>query len=278
MAQGREELGMVTLFEQEVGGQRRQSSKGNQLKWYSGKKWYKADYTGYEGLSEYVVSRLLSFSSLDQDMFIVYDTVRIQYGENCFLGCQSDHFLPAHWQLITLERLFWQYYGESLYQSIFHIREPESRAVFLTEQIEQMTGLKEFGKYLSIILTIDALFLNEDRHTHNIAVLRDEIGRYHYCPAFDHGASLMADTGMDYPIYVPLDSLYEKPKAKTLCRDFDEQLDAVEKRYGQHMKFNFTNADVERILEEDVEYPAEVKRRVKELLRRQRRKYQYLFS
>ena len=126
MAQGREELGMVTLFEQEVGGQRRQSSKGNQLKWYSGKKWYKADYTGYEGLSEYVVSRLLSFSSLDQDMFIVYDTVRIQYGENCFLGCQSDHFLPAHWQLITLERLFWQYYGESLYQSVFHIREPES--------------------------------------------------------------------------------------------------------------------------------------------------------
>lgn len=269
---------MVHLFEQEVSGQRRQSSKGNQLKWYSGKKWYKADYTGYEGLSEYVVSRLLTFSSLQQDMFITYDTVRIQYGESCFLGCQSDHFLPVHWQLFTVERLFWQYYGESLYQSIFHIREPENRAAFLVEQIEQMTGLKEFGRYLSILLTIDALFLNEDRHTHNIAVLRDEFGNYHYCPAFDHGASLMADTRMDYPLNVSLDVLYQKLKAKTFSRDFDEQLDTVETLYGQHVKFDFTNADVEKILEEDGEYPPEVKGRIKELLRRQRRKYQYLFS
>lgn len=269
---------MVNLFEQEVHGQRRQSSRGNQLKWYSGKKWYKADYTGYEGLAEYVVSRLLQFSSLEQDAFILYDTVQIQYDKTVFLGCRSDHFLPARWQLITLERLFWQYYGESLYQSIFHIREPEARAAFLVEQAELLTDLKGFGRYLSMLLTIDAFFLNEDRHTHNIAVLRDEYGKYHYCPAFDHGASLMADTKMDYPMETPLEKLYEKPKAKTFCRDFDEQLDTVEKLYGQHLKFNFTNADVERILDEDGEYPPGEKERVKELLRRQRRKYQYLFA
>lgn len=122
------------------------------------------------------------------------------------------------------------------------------------EQTERMTGLQEFGGYLSILLTIDALFLNEDRHTHNIAVLRDEFGKYHYCPAFDHGASLMADTGMDYPLDVSLDVLYQKPKAKTFSRDFDEQLDTVEQLYGQHVKFSFTNADVEKILEEDREY------------------------
>lgn len=140
---------MIELFEQEVRGQRRQSSKGNQLKWYSGKKWYKADYTGYEGLAEYVVSRLLQFSSLEQGAFILYDTVQIQY---------------------------------------------------------------------------------------------------------------------------------DKPKAKTFCRDFDEQLDTVERLYGQPVKFSFNNADVERILEEDKEYPSEEKERVRELLRRQRRKYQYLFA
>lgn len=269
---------MVRLFEQEVPGQRRQSSKGNQLKWYSGKKWYKADYTGYEGLAEYVTSHLLQLSSLEQDAFILYDTVRIQYGETCFLGCRSDHFLPEGWQLLTLERLFWQYYGESLYQSIFKIREPKNRAAFLVEQTERMTGLQEFGGYLSRLLTIDALFLNEDRHMHNIAVLRDEFGIYHDCPAFDHGASLMADTKMDYPLDAPLDILYEKPKAKTFSRDFDEQLDAVEQLYGQSVKFHFTNGDVEKLLEADREYPAEAKERVRELLRLQRRKYQYLFA
>lgn len=233
---------------------------------------------GYEGLAEYVVSRLLQFSSLEQDAFILYDTVQIQYDKTVFLGCRSDHFLPDRWQMITLERLFWQHYGESLYQSIFHIREPENRAAFLVEQTEALTGLREFGKYLSILLTIDAFFLNEDRHTHNIAVLLDEYGKYHYCPAFDHGASLMADTKMDYPLDVSLDMLYGKSKAKTFCLDFDEQLDTVEGLYGQHLKFCFTISDVERILEEDGEYTAGEKERVRELLRRQRRKYQYLFA
>ena len=47
---------MVDLFEQNIKIQSRQSSKGNQLKWENAGVWYKADYAGYEGLSEYVVS------------------------------------------------------------------------------------------------------------------------------------------------------------------------------------------------------------------------------
>lgn len=53
---------MVELFEQNMREDNRQSSKGNQLKWKNDGKWYKADYTGYEGLSEYIVSGLLAFS------------------------------------------------------------------------------------------------------------------------------------------------------------------------------------------------------------------------
>ena len=55
---------MIELFENNLKTQNRQSSKGNQLKWESDGIWYKADYTGYEGLSEYVVSELLRKSSL----------------------------------------------------------------------------------------------------------------------------------------------------------------------------------------------------------------------
>lgn len=44
----------VELFEQHIVTTERHSSKGNQLKWKDGEIWYKADYTGYEGLSEYI--------------------------------------------------------------------------------------------------------------------------------------------------------------------------------------------------------------------------------
>lgn len=97
---------MVTLFEGDAGEPRRQSSKGNQLKWYSGEKWYKADYTGYEGLAEYMVSHLLRLSNMERETFVLYDTVKMRYDETVFLGCESDHFLPFGWHLITLERLF----------------------------------------------------------------------------------------------------------------------------------------------------------------------------
>ena len=54
---------MITLFEQDIKTNDRQSSKGNQLKWLNGDTWYKADYAGYEGLAEYMVSELIKHSN-----------------------------------------------------------------------------------------------------------------------------------------------------------------------------------------------------------------------
>ena len=107
---------------------------------------------------------------------------------------QSSKGNQLKWQLITLERLFSNFFGKSLYQSIYQMDGAEQRAEFLVEQVKRMTGLTEFGAYLCKLLTIDALFLNEDRHTHNIAVLLDPDGKYHYCPIFDNGAALLSDT------------------------------------------------------------------------------------
>ena len=50
------------------------------------------------------------------------------------------------------------------------------------------------------LLTIDAFFLNEDRHMHNIAVLMNGKGDYAYCPIFDNGDGLLSDTILDYPL------------------------------------------------------------------------------
>ena len=73
-------------------------------------------------------------------------------------------------------------------------------------------------------------FLNEDRHMHNIAVLMNGKGDYAYCPIFDNGAGLLADTTMDYPLAGDIYTLMEKVQAKfffffTNYKAFDEQLD-----------------------------------------------------
>ena len=45
---------MIELHDHELIGHNRQSSKGDQLKWLHEGFWYKADYLGYEGYSEYI--------------------------------------------------------------------------------------------------------------------------------------------------------------------------------------------------------------------------------
>ena len=70
---------MVELFEDNVKLFDRHSSKGNQLKWEKDGIWYKADYTGYEGLSEHVISKLLDWSTLEKKEFIRYQTEELKY-------------------------------------------------------------------------------------------------------------------------------------------------------------------------------------------------------
>ena len=238
---------MVELFEQDVREEARQSSKGNQLKWKKDDYWYKADYTGYEGLAEYMVSSLLEYSSLDQSEYVLYKPEEIHYGVQSYTGCRSRDFLTdpskglkGKWQMITLERLFYHNYGESLYRSIFRIRDCENRLRFLVEQMEKLTGLRGCGVYMCKLLTIDALFLN-------------------------------------YPLGQDVIMQMTKAEAKTFCRSFDEQLDAAQDLYGDQMWFHFGERQIRGLLEADSVYSKEVKQRVYTILLQQRRKYQYMF-
>jgi hypothetical protein len=268
---------MIELFEKEIRMQNIQSSKGNQNKWLRDDIWYKADYTGYEGLTEYVVSHLLKKSTLKEEEYQLYKTEKIKYKYVEYLGCKTNNFLKENWQIITLERLFQNRYGESLYKSLFKISNVEDRVKFLVEQIEIITGLRDFGKYLCKLITIDALFLNEDRHMHNIAVLMNSVGTYQFCPVFDNGAALLADVKLDYPLNVDTVELIKTVRAKTFCENFDEQLDAVEKLYGQEVKFYFSENDIQALLEKEELYDKNEKERILEVLMYQRGKYQYLF-
>ena len=271
---------MVELFESDIRSNERRSSKGNQLKWESNKQWYKADYTGYEGLAEYVVSALLKHSNLREDEYVIYHPEQIKYGSQIYNGVRSEDFLNNDWQIITAERCYKSFFGESLNTVIYRTKSHIERLKRIVEDLERITGLEEIGVYMSKLLTIDALFLNEDRHTHNIAVLTDGMGAYRLCPFFDQGASLLADTTMDYPLVDDVYQLIDKVKPKTFCQDFTEQLDIAEKLYGEHIHFSFTHQDIDNILTGIPEgmYSDSIIDRVRTVLYEQMRKYRYLFS
>ncbi len=67
---------MIELFETDKRDLNRKSSKGNQLKFERDDVWYKADFTGYEGLSECVISHLLQKSSVYGYECIIVERVR----------------------------------------------------------------------------------------------------------------------------------------------------------------------------------------------------------
>lgn len=269
---------MIELFDKEKRDINRKSSKGNQLKWEREGIWYKADYTGYEGLSEYVISHLLRKSTLEDQEYVVYEQEEIKYKAQIYMGVSSKEFKKDGDQLITLERLFQTTYGIGLNKMIYSTSDHEERLKLLVSKTRDITGLEDFGTYMNKLLTIDAFFLNEDRHTHNIAVILGSDGQYRYCPIFDNGAGLLADTTMDYPIGVDTYELMDSVQAKTFCQDFGEQLEISEKLYGNNLGLRFGKKDVDVILENAFGYESVIVDRIRDVLFEQMRRYHYLFS
>ncbi len=75
----------------------------------------------------------------------------------------------------------------------------------LVETMKEISGLQDFGAYLTLLFEIDALIVNQDRHLNNIAVMRTADG-YRFCPIFDNGAAFLLDYGL-YPYEIETKAL-----------------------------------------------------------------------
>lgn len=252
------------------------SSKGNQWKWTDGSYWYKADQLGYETMTETVVSHLLTQSVINNH--VIYEPVLIEYHEKELLCCKSSNFLKDSEELITLERLFRQNAAMSLSKELSYFSDIKKRIEYTVDHVINYTGLEDFGIYLTKILEMDAFFLNEDRHTNNIAVIYDlKQKEYRYCPYFDMGLSLFADTKQDFPMEKPLEDCRKSVVAKPFARDFDEQMDAANELYGSYLRFTITKEDMVKEVDKwEFPYGKEIIDRVKEILRYQAGKYRYM--
>ena len=254
------------------------SSKGNQWKWREGDYWYKADQLGYETLAETVISHILQHSTITDQ--VIYEPVIICYKDKELQGCRSKNFLGEQQELITLEKLFRQHIGMSLSKELSYFSDVKKRISYTVDHVINYTGLKDFGEYLTEILEMDAFFLNEDRHTNNIAVIYNlEKKEYEYCPYFDMGLSLFADVKQDFPLEKSVETCRKDIIAKPFSRDFDEQLDAANELYGSYLHFSMSKEDmVNEVDKWNFPYDKSLLDRVKMVLRDQTDKYQYMLK
>lgn len=257
------------------------TSKGNQLKWRHENHWYKADHMGYEGLAESVVSSLLEKTAIPYS-FVRYEYAKILYRGRTLNGCRSKDFIQNSdsVSLIPLEKLYRSFTGSSLAVDTAHQGDIQDQIKFLVDFVKVHTGIKDFGSYLTAMLEVDAFFLNEDRHTNNIAVLYDDANdTYSLCPLFDNGLSLLSDTNTDFPLNRPMEECLKAVEAKPFSRRFDEQLDAAEELYGIQLRFGFNTNDARNIIDTFRPiYGDDICNRCEALIRWQMRHYNYLMQ
>lgn len=257
------------------------SSKGNQLKWEQDGYWYKADAFGFESLAETTVSCLLEYSNIQG--YVAYEPIYIVYQGRKYRGCRSRNFRKENEELIPLERLVRAHTSMGLAKELARIADVKQRVLYTVELVENLTGIEGFGGYLAQMLEMDAFFLNEDRHTNNIALLYNvETKEYRLCPFYDMGLSLFSDTRDAYPLDMDFAACREQITAKPFSRDFDEQLDAVNELYGYHLKFDMAAKEIIKIMQTATAqtadmFQAEELERVEEVLRYQAGKYGYMF-
>lgn len=234
------------------------SSKGNQEKWRENGRWYKLDQFGYEGLAETVISRLLEHSNIETDTpfrFVRYQMERINVHGRNRNGCSSADFLCPGESIITLSHLY-KRVGQPLKQVLERMHSDKQRIAFLARETAELTGLAQFPQYLTLLFEIDALFLNDDRHLNNIAVIEKE-GRFDYCPVFDNGAGLLSNV-QTAPMDIAPTALIRSAKARPFNTTFNRQVIHARNLFVPQLHIcRFTEEDILRELEEPLTYYAQ---------------------
>lgn len=144
-----------------------------------------------EGLSEELVSKVLSHSNLDH---VEYEcrplkVDGIDLNSNCSI---SKNFLKDGEEIVTLQSMFT--FREVM--KLNDIEKIDDQFDFLVREVKNKTG-QDISKYLIKNISLDIITLNPDRHLNNLAVIRKEDGTFREAPCFDNGLSLMSSSADD---------------------------------------------------------------------------------
>ena len=165
------------------------SSEGTQLKFFCDGYWYKQD-VSQEGIVEYLVSKMLTFTTLLPKDYIVYEYGKIN-GKN---GCRSRNFTNSTMHLVTFNQIHFRIKGVKLSDKIEDFYDMQSKIKYVLDFFQKYLAVDVYP-YLKNIFTLDMITLNEDRHFNNLALFIDttdiENPKYTPAPIFDNGKSLL---------------------------------------------------------------------------------------
>ena len=161
------------------------TSEGTQEKYYKDGYWYKLDQNGREGLAEYLTSKLLCFSDLPKESYILYEQGFI----NGRPGCRSKNYLGPNEEFVTLYRLYYNEFGQNLAEVTSKMHNMEDRIDYVLRFVSESCSL-DLTEYFQRIFTLDRIILNEDRHFNNLALI-EEVDSFRPAPIFDNGCSLL---------------------------------------------------------------------------------------
>lgn len=185
--------------------------------------------------------------------FVRYDIEKVTAHKHERTACSSANFLRDGQSIITLSHLFSKIISVPLKNMLERLTSDKKRIAYIAEKTAEFTGLKLFPQYLTLIFEIDALFLNDDRHLNNIALL-EQNGIYDYCPIFDNGAGLLSNTRI-YPMDVEPKALMRDVYARPFNTTFNRQRNTAESLYGKQLKMPvFTAEEITSVLKSFLEY------------------------
>ena len=251
------------------------TSKGNQLKWKQDGYWYKADQFGYEGIAEYVVTHFLG-ETMVPFPYVTYEPVVIEYEGREYVGCRSKDYYITNphlqgYEQVPLERLHRQFTAKNLSEHIALIPKVEDRIKYTVDFVADVTGLDRFNDYISFLVQIDAFFYNEDRHLNNIAVMwNPDDDTYDYCPYYDFGLTLFADTRDDYPLTMSVERCMKLIKARPFSNDFIKQVEACRSISDVELEFRITREQMGqevRGMLQDIDVDESVVERIVEVIK-----------
>ncbi len=235
------------------------SSKGNQEKWLDGNRWYKLDQFGYEALAETAISKLLESSNIETDTpfsFVRYQMERIHAHGRERTACSSENFLTEGQSIITLSHPLRRHEYKDLKAILTALSSDKQRIAYIAKSTVEITGLAEFPQYLTLLFEVDALFLNDDRHLNNIAVLYKD-GKYNYCPIFDNGAELLSNTQFS-PMDIEPKALMPELQARPFNTTFTHQRNTARSLSGPQLYIpNFIRVQIAELLEPLLPYYAQ---------------------
>lgn len=126
-------------------------------------------------------------------------------------ACSSAHFLREGQSIITPGHLLQRHVIKPLKDILAALPSNKQRIAYLVEETAKITGLKNFPQYLALLFEVDALFLNDESASNNIAVLYQN-GSYDIssvCVVKTPFDSSMSKIGcivllINYPIYLAI--------------------------------------------------------------------------